>query len=610
MAPRARRNSNTPDQEAARIFEARLRRHVRENPECQWELDWFRGTLKRTVRRSRVIIDQEVKRQAESGRPLCDKFMQELAEPYSHLDDELAPSPGSELFAPHPLDQHDEWTPAGPTSPGDDTPFDIPNDTPDAGPSNSQIVVPQIEVTAPQPSSEAENRPVPPLYFPKMQSEAKSPGPELTKPEVKLEIPGELVLPTTDPNPDDHLLSTPASTSTADFHSILTPQDPVGPQPESPTPPNEPQPPLDPTAAKASQLSDVASKLAQQFSSYGNVDDLDNAIETYGQAAELLAPSPDSLDISSYLNLGRMMRIKFEAFNDIKDLDSTFDDALLKAHDLLRSDTTNELYRDVQHELGVAYLDRYLYDGIEMAGDDTQRLCELALNAEPSPSGPKRAETLVVLGRFHLAQFEYFSRPEYATSALQSLNAASEMDPNLNGEARYMENRARALFACYQTRQSEYTGFLDEALDLARQARNLTSPVTIQHPIISTLLADLLLARYEQSHNQPDLDEALELLERAVRQVPYVRPEQPWIGERLARALVARFINQRARADLDDAISFLEIALNLTVANPHRRRVRFAAFGGALTLRFRWLALGEAVTGDGIREVMAGVGSM
>ncbi|KAG8733412.1 hypothetical protein FRC10_000252 [Ceratobasidium sp. 414] len=406
----------------------------------------------------------------------------------------------------------------------------------------------------------------------------------------------------------------PTSPSTAGVESIRTPQDTPGPQPraqsESPTLPNDHRLQLDSTATEASQLSKEADKLAQQFGSYGDIDDLDGAIKTYGQAAELLAPNTVSLDVSSYLNLGRMMRVKFEAFYDIKDLDSAFDDGLEKAYDLLRPTPTNELYCDVLHELGAAYLDRYLYDATEAAGSEAQRYCELALNADPSPSGPKRAETCCVLSRLHLARFEYFSRAEDAVSALESLDAAFEADPALDGEARYMENRARALFACYQTQRPEYAGFLDQALVFARQARDLTPTVTIQHPIASTLLAELLLTRYERSHDQRDLDGALELLERAVRQVPYVRPEQPWIGERLARALIARFVNQGDREDLEDALSFLEIALNLTVINPYRRRARLGIFGGALTLRFRYLALGEELTGNGIRELMAGVGSM
>ncbi|KAG9077210.1 hypothetical protein FRC06_009048, partial [Ceratobasidium sp. 370] len=331
---------------------------------------------------------------------------------------------------------------------------------------------------------------------------------------------------------------------------------------------------------------------------------------TYGQAAELLAPSPDALDVTSYLDLGRIMRVKFEAYYDIKDLDSAFDDALIKAYDRLRSTPTNKLYHDVLHELSAASLDRYLYDGTKAAGEDAQWYCELALNAEPSPSGPKRAETHIVLSRLHLARFEYLSRPEDALSALESLDAASEADQALNGGARYMENRARALFACHRTRRPEYDGYLDQALGLARQARDLTPTVTIQHPIASTFLAELLLARYDRLHDQSNLDEALQLLERAIRQVPYVRPEQPWIGGHLARALIARFVSQGVREDLNDAISFLEIAVNLTVTNAYRRRARLGAFGGALTLRFRYLALGEELTSDDIRELMAGVGSM
>ncbi|KAG9091416.1 hypothetical protein FS749_016574, partial [Ceratobasidium sp. UAMH 11750] len=433
--------------------------------------------------------------------------------------------------------------------------------------------------------------------------ELSGPGP------VTIEIPGERAPLATDPE-----VATPVSASTAEVESIRTPQDALVPLPraqsESPTPPDDSEPPLDPTAVKVTQLSQEAGKLAQQFSIYGNIDDLDEAIETYGQAAELLAPNSEVLDVSSYLDLGRMMRVKFETFNSIEDLDSAFDDAFLKAHDLLQSTPANKLYHDVLYELGAASLDRYLYNGSEAASDDAQRYCGLALNAEPSPSGPKRAETHVVLSRLHLARFENLSGAEDAISALESLDAASKADATLTSQARYMENRARALFACYQTRRPEYTGYLDEALVLARPARDLTPTVTIQHPIVSTFLAELLLAQYERSHNQPDLDEALELLEDAVQEVPYVCPEQPWVGERLARALLARFANGRDPEDLDDAISFLEIALNLTANNPYRRQARLDAFGGALTLQFRYLALGAELAEDNRLELITGVGSM
>ncbi|KAG8733508.1 hypothetical protein FRC10_012320 [Ceratobasidium sp. 414] len=389
---------------------------------------------------------------------------------------------------------------------------------------------------------------------------------------VTVEIPREHALAA---DPDD-TVSTPSSASTPEVESIHTPRDTPGPQPraqsESPTPSDNPESHLDPTAAEVNRLSKAAGKLVQKFGTYGYVDDLDEAIDAYGQAAELSAPSPDTFDVTSYLNLGRVMRVKFEAFYDIKDLDLAFDNGLMKAYNILRSTLTSELYRDVLHELGTVYLSRYLYDATEAAGNEAQRYCELALNAASSPSGSKRAETYSVLGRLHLARFEYFSRAENAISALESLDAASEVRPALNGDPRYMENRARALLACYQTQRPEYTGFLDE--------------------------------------DQPDLDEALKLLERAVRQVPYVRLEQPWIGERLARALLARFANGRDIENLDDAISFLEIALNLTVTNHHRRQARLDAFGKALALRFRYLASGEELDEGGRWELMAGIGPM
>ncbi|KAG9079062.1 hypothetical protein FS749_008872, partial [Ceratobasidium sp. UAMH 11750] len=79
-----RLSASASDRAAARIFEAWLKRHVHDNPGCQRELDWFVGTLDENIRRSHVLIDQEVKRLVESGQSPCDKFMHELAKP--HLD--------------------------------------------------------------------------------------------------------------------------------------------------------------------------------------------------------------------------------------------------------------------------------------------------------------------------------------------------------------------------------------------------------------------------------------------------------------------------------------------------------------------------------------------
>ncbi|KAG8784553.1 hypothetical protein FRC12_018556 [Ceratobasidium sp. 428] len=410
---------------------------------------------------------------------------------------------------------------------------------------------------------------------------------------------------------DEHQAFTPSTESVRTLQAPLAPQ--LQMKSESPTPSDELEPPADSATTEVDRLSKEADKLAQQFDAYGNLDDLNNAIEVYGKVAELLAPSPETLDVSSYLNLGRMMRIKFEAFYNIEDLDSAVDDALLKAYESLAYSPTHESYCDVLHELAAASLDRYLYDGSERAGDDAQRYCKRALNAPHALSGPKRAAIHITFSRLHLTRFEYFSTAEDPIRAMYSLDHASEADPTLTDDARYMENRARWLYTCYQTGQPEFASFLGEALELAHAARNSTPPETIQFPIASTFLAELLLARYEKSGGQTDLTEALELLEAAIQDVPYICPEQPWVGERLAWALVAKFTDERDREDLDDAIWFLETAVNLTVTNPYRRQARLDRLGGALTLRFRHLALGEELDVNRVaetRDLMAGIGSM
>lgn len=86
-------NSNTPEQTAARVFEHRLKDHVKENPACQWELDWYKS-LKKATRRSRPLIDQQIANQAATGKPLCDLLLSELARPThaSELQSPISPA--------------------------------------------------------------------------------------------------------------------------------------------------------------------------------------------------------------------------------------------------------------------------------------------------------------------------------------------------------------------------------------------------------------------------------------------------------------------------------------------------------------------------------------
>lgn len=92
-----------------------------------------------------------------------------------------------------------------------------------------------------------------------------------------------------------------------------------------------------------------ARELAQNFSKCGSIDDLNAAIDLYGQLAGRSASSADMFDVGSYLNLGKMILIKFEAYSEITDLDSAVDDALMKAYALVTN--AHPLYIEILFEL-------------------------------------------------------------------------------------------------------------------------------------------------------------------------------------------------------------------------------------------------------------------
>ncbi|QRW06710.1 CHAT domain protein [Ceratobasidium sp. AG-Ba] len=545
MPPRS--NSNSPDQEAARAFQATLERHVEGNPECQSEMEWFMK-LSKNVRRSRVLIDRKL---SNGGLLLCQAFRHELAK----VDAELS----LQLLNP------------------DKSPQDQPLYHP-LGLSGQSINV--DAATNPTETVQLKLGPETQSTLPELPSNISSPGEQ--------RLTSDTVTHCVSPSADSDIFSLPSSTLSAEplfssnpdqasvtestlfsVHSLdIEPILLSGPQPST-----------------SREILEKSDELAKQFLEYGDVDDLDEAIELISQATGLLVSDPNELDASTYLNLGRMMRIKFKAYQDIADLDSAISEMLLKAHVMLTPAPLCDAQYEVLHELGMAFLDRFSFDGDEYAGKQARQYFDMALDLG-IPRGRTHASVYCALSQLHLVYFEYFSKDSDAQAAVELLEEARELDATLANQLSYSEAAAKARFACYKTGLQEFTGYLDEALMLAQSTYDSTPKETIHHPIIATLLASLLLSQYERSGEALYLTDALAFLEAAIQVVPYTRPEQPLVSERLAQALQARFAQEGNREDLDDAIDFLKISASLTLANPHHRRARLSALSLAQSLRF------------------------
>ncbi|KAG8733509.1 hypothetical protein FRC10_012321, partial [Ceratobasidium sp. 414] len=93
------------------------------------------------IRWSCILIDQEVKNRTESGQPLCDKLVEELTGPVSHLDE--ARSLGLGLSVSLAFGWHDGRVPGGDLSAGQGS---SPNArSPQAYADSSTITFPRVD---------------------------------------------------------------------------------------------------------------------------------------------------------------------------------------------------------------------------------------------------------------------------------------------------------------------------------------------------------------------------------------------------------------------------------------------------------------------------------
>ena len=132
-----------------------------------------------------------------------------------------------------------------------------------------------------------------------------------------------------------------------------------------------------------------------------------------------------------------------------------------------------------------------------------------------------------------------------------------------------LHSRADSLSAKF--RQGEGTRYIDEAIDLDRQALELCPPGQSERSISLMQLALLLSTRYKQHGALQDVDEAIILVREALTLRPQGHPDRSMPLNDLAIHLSTRCNQLGAVQDLDEAIILSRDALGLRPqGHPHR----------------------------------------
>ena len=151
-----------------------------------------------------------------------------------------------------------------------------------------------------------------------------------------------------------------------------------------------------------------------------------------------------------------------------------------------------------------------------------------------------------------------------------------------------LHSRAESLSAKFE--QGGGTSYIDEAINLYREALELTPPFHPKRPVSLTRLAMELSDRYDQLGGTRDLEEAIVVAQEALQLCPAGHPDRPISLNTLAVCLITRYNQFGSMEDLGEAIVLVREALDL---RPHGHPLRSSSLNNlAYHLSTRYDQLG------------------
>ncbi|CAE6431273.1 unnamed protein product [Rhizoctonia solani] len=356
-------------------------------------------------------------------------------------------------------------------------------------------------------------------------------------------------------------------------------------------------------AAKRAEIAEVLSTvLSQRFQHFGDVDDMEGALEAQLQVTALaLEEGADpALRAKSHGGLGRTLTAQFEYTGDP-------DDAKLAIDQLSRA----------LRMMPVGHPDRPAvladFARVELAqyahSDDSNLLqqalvrCEEALGSI-SEEAPERVSFSVLFGGALLSRFERTHSPEDIARAVAYLEFAVMHTPEVSPErSKRMQSYGDALLA--RSVLENDLASLNFAIRTQESALELLTPEHAAYPALTGSLARAFHTRFRGTSNVKDLDKAIDKFKTSVELTPFTDPNYARITDLLGKSFMAKYraATQPPRTQfLDYAITLHRQAVALTSPDHRHYAGRLESLGKAYSKRYRSMLRRQSATETDLQE--------
>ncbi|CAE6503836.1 unnamed protein product [Rhizoctonia solani] len=343
--------------------------------------------------------------------------------------------------------------------------------------------------------------------------------------------------------------------------------------------------------SKRADITEVLSTiLSQRFEYFGDVDDMEEAVETQLQLAELaLEDGADpELRAKSHGGLGRTLTAQFEHTGDLDDVELAMDH-LKQALEMMPPGHPGHPGRPaVLADLARAELAHYAHTDDPIRLQQALARCEEALSSVPEEASEKTPLS-GLLGGALVSQFERTHRPEDITRAVKYLEFAVSHTPEGNPERpKRMRSYGDAILSLAVI-QDDHNG-LNTAIEILETALGLLTPEHAAYPTVTGSLAKAFHTRYRNTNNVEDLDRAIDQLKTTVEFTPFTDPNHARITDLLGKSFMAKYraATQPPRTQfLDYAITLHRQAVALTLPEHRHYAGRLESLGKAYSKRYR-----------------------
>ena len=284
------------------------------------------------------------------------------------------------------------------------------------------------------------------------------------------------------------------------------------------------------------------------FKLFGDINDLDPAIEQLQKAASIPLDIPDP---SIHKILGNSYCTRFVWFSAIKDIESAIEQLLKAAASVPRNSI---LYPDIMHSLGNSYRCRFEWFGNKPDLESAMKHLHEAAASIPLID-PGRPRLLNDLASSYHCRFVRFGRKEDIDSVIkQQLELITSIFPPDNPEK---ANFLMFSGSCYLKRFEHFgeANDLDSAINQNLKAFKLAS--TLPNSPQDVFLHELGVSyqhRFRHSGHVKDIDSAIDLILKAVASTPLDNPKRPGYLASLGISYSERFRRFGEVKDIDLAI--------------------------------------------------------